>query len=87
MAFSRQKVVSIVRFVLGAVACVILAVASLSLPRLYLSWKYNIQFKFWHIFTTKLSKLPEIDRVICRILYLLIPALVLAVEIVAAIRR
>ena len=79
--------VSIVRFMLGGIACVILAIASLSLPRLYLSWKYNVEFKFWHIFTTKLSKLPEIDRVICRILYLTIPTTVLIVEIIAAICR
>ena len=83
MAGSR----GIVRFMLGGIACVILAIASLSLPRLYLCWKYNTEFKFWHIFTTKLSKLPEVDRVICRILYLLIPALVLIVEIIAAVRR
>jgi len=74
-----------VTYILGGIACIILAIISLSLPRLYLCVKYNIEFKFEYIFSTNLSKLPESDKAICRALYLLIPALVLLVKIISAL--
>jgi len=74
-----------VTYILGGIACVILAIVSLSLPRLYLCYKYNIEFKFEYIFSTNLSKLPESDKAVCRFLYLLIPALVLLVKIISAL--